>query len=137
MTNTAPQTQAIEAYARAPRAQHSGGRPTGDGPMVSREKITTTLPVHVKARLQKLAASYGCPISDVISTLVFTLVEAQHHPGTPHREMVQELLSGRHVGLVSGRVGPDADAWRRQAINEALLKAGQPVEPYWKGRPSP
>ena len=134
MTNTAPQTQAIEAYERAPRAQHSGGRPTGDGPLVSREKLTTTLPASVKARLQKLAALYGCPISDVISTLVFTLVEAQHHPGTPHHEMVEELLSGSD-GLVSGRVGPDSDAWRRQAINEALLKAGQPVAPYWQGRP--
>ena len=130
MTNTAPQTQAIEAYERSPRAKHSGGRPTGDDRLVIREKITTTLPVHVKKRLQKLAASYGCPISDVISTLVFTMVEAQHHPGTPHHEMVQELLSGSG-GLVSGRVGPDSDAWWRQAINEGLLKAGQPVKPYW------
>ena len=130
MKNPTPKTQAIEAHERTPRAAHAGGRPTGDVKQIKREKLTTTLPVHVKVRLQELAAQYGCPISDVLSTLVFTLVEAQHHPGTPHHEMVQELLSGSD-GLVTGRVGPDSDAWRRQAVDAELVKAGKAAQPYW------
>jgi hypothetical protein len=111
--------QAIDSYERRPRKVHRGGRPEGDLGKGGRVKFTTTLPVHVRNRLQILADQYGCPVSDVISTLVFCLVEAQHRPETPHHEMVEDLLSGSGAVGGTGRVGPTSDMWMRQAIDEA------------------
>jgi hypothetical protein len=124
--------QEIGAYKRQVRKVHSGGRPEGDIGKGGRVKLNTSLPAHVRSRLQRLADHYSCPVSDVISTLVFCLVEAQHYPDMPHHEMVEYLLSGSGALGGTGRVGPDPSTdWTRQWLNEARIKAGKPVAPHW------